>query len=100
MFAEKYNSSVEDIQNFNASSTQHCGHIIRMRHLLFQFLCEDVAGEIFYFGGKVNRVSNFEFFLDDIIIRVEPHNVIRLTNGSKNFKNLRDNKWPQSNTIH
>lgn len=67
-------------------------------HLLFQLLCKDVAREILKFGGKVNGVSNFEFLLANVFVRVEPQNVIRLTNGSENLKNLRDNKWPRSNT--
>lgn len=69
-----------------------------MRYSLLKLLCKDVVCEIFNFRGAVNRVSNFKIFLVDIVMGVEPQNVVGLTNRPEDFKDLTRNHQPFSTT--
>lgn len=65
---------------------------------LLESLCKDVFCEIFNFRGEVNRVSNFNIFLVNIVMGIEPQNIVGLTNRPKDFKDLRRKQQPFSPT--
>lgn len=60
--------------------------------------CKDVVCEIFDFGGEENRISNFKIFLVDIVMGVEPQNIVGLTNWTEDFKDLRRDQQHFSRT--
>lgn len=93
MFVEKYHKAY-----FNKTEAHPSFPLEMVRYLLMESLSKNVVCEIFNFRGEVNRVSNFNIFLVNIVMGVEPQNVVGLTNRPEDFKDLRRNQQPFSPT--
>lgn len=93
MIEEKYHKAY-----FNKTEAHSSFPLEMMRYSLLESLCKDVVCEIFNFRGEVNRVLNFNIFLVNIVMGVEPQNVVGLTNRPEDFKDLRRKQQPFSPT--